>query len=187
MKYVYYLDLPGYDALVLKVCNTNDEDLHTDSLNRFGIEFEEDDYTNVEVADNWTEENDVDYLNREYLGGIYSEHCCRNFHIHSWKLVTWDISEETFSFKQADGDYQYLDYETKDWVFDLNELRVDRDNLLKETDITRLDDYPISEEEKNLYAEYREYLRDRPANIDESDPHCLDFDGWKIMYWDPYQ
>jgi len=42
--------------------------------------------------------------------------------------------------------------------------RLERNNLLNETDKYMIIDYPISEEEKNLIKIYRQQLRDIPKN-----------------------
>ena len=46
------------------------------------------------------------------------------------------------------------------------EIRAIRDNYLQETDKFLLQDYPISNEEKENYIKYRKYLRDYTLNDD---------------------
>ena len=47
-------------------------------------------------------------------------------------------------------------------------LRQERDRLLNETDWTQVPDSALTDEKKNEWAEYRQALRDLPANT--SDP-----------------
>lgn len=42
-------------------------------------------------------------------------------------------------------------------------LRKKRNELLRDTDFTQINDAPFGAEEKNAYAAYRQYLRDIPA------------------------
>lgn len=42
-------------------------------------------------------------------------------------------------------------------------VRVERDKLLLDTDKYRIDDYPISDEEREMIREYRQWLRDLPT------------------------
>lgn len=47
----------------------------------------------------------------------------------------------------------------------LAEIRVRRTMLLRDSDWTVLPDSPLSEQEKNLWINYRQQLRDLPSNI----------------------
>lgn len=57
--------------------------------------------------------------------------------------------------------------------------RAERDTVLQSTDIYMLPDYPISEEEREFYKQYRQYLRDLPASQNFPDVEILSFDKWK--------
>lgn len=59
------------------------------------------------------------------------------------------------------------------------EKRAERDVILQSTDIYMLPDYPITEEEREAYKQYRQYLRDLPS--DEAFPNVAiqTFDEWK--------
>jgi hypothetical protein len=50
-------------------------------------------------------------------------------------------------------------------------LRLERDKLLSESDWTQYTDTPLNDEVKAEWLEYRQLLRDLPANIDDpADP-----------------
>lgn len=49
-------------------------------------------------------------------------------------------------------------------------IRIKRDMLLKESDFTQLPDAPLTEEEKQEIAIYRQTLRDLPENVDIDNP-----------------
>jgi hypothetical protein len=56
----------------------------------------------------------------------------------------------------------------------LNSIRVERNNLLKQSDWTQLPDSPFAQEEKTAWKNYRQQLRDLTQTIDISN----------INYWD---
>lgn len=56
----------------------------------------------------------------------------------------------------------------------LNSIRVERNNLLKQSDWTQLPDSPLAQEEKTAWKNYRQQLRDLTQTIDISN----------INYWD---
>ena len=49
----------------------------------------------------------------------------------------------------------------------LNKLREFRNNILQSTDKYVLIDYPLSEENKKLYFDYRKELRDLPKKLED--------------------
>lgn len=49
-------------------------------------------------------------------------------------------------------------------TFHIRHLRQDRNELLGETDKYMLSDYPITQEQKNIIANYRQQLRDFSKN-----------------------
>lgn len=59
------------------------------------------------------------------------------------------------------------------------QVRAVRDSYLQETDFTQLPDAPFTTEEKAVYADYRQYLRDYTETEDwwKQDPKT--FDEWK--------
>lgn len=61
----------------------------------------------------------------------------------------------------------------------IKEIRRQRDSLLVQTDKYMITDYPISEENREKYKQYRQYLRDLPT--DEAFPNIeiQTFDKWK--------
>jgi hypothetical protein len=60
----------------------------------------------------------------------------------------------------------------------LNAIRFERDKKLKESDWTQVADSPLSNEEKQLWAEYRQKLRDMTKvyleNPIEENTYCQD-------------
>lgn len=58
-------------------------------------------------------------------------------------------------------------------------LREQRDKLLYETDKYMLPDYPITEEEREEYRKYRQYLRDIPQIADFPNIQLHNFNNWR--------
>ena len=56
--------------------------------------------------------------------------------------------------------------------------RLERDTLLQSTDKYMLPDFPITEEKRKQYAEYRNYLRNIPESTTFPDIKILSFDEW---------
>ncbi|MFD2178518.1 tail fiber assembly protein [Veronia pacifica] len=50
-----------------------------------------------------------------------------------------------------------------DWY----EIKIRRNELLKETDWTQVEDVPLSAEQRAEYSEYRKALRDLPQTFDD--------------------
>ena len=59
------------------------------------------------------------------------------------------------------------------------EVRVVRNNLLQETDKYLIIDYPLSTEKKELYIQYRTYLRDYTENNEWYLKNPQTFEEWK--------
>lgn len=58
------------------------------------------------------------------------------------------------------------------------EKRKERDALLESTDKYLISDYPISDEQREEYKEYRQYLRDVPL--------LINFPNFKILTFEEY-
>lgn len=58
------------------------------------------------------------------------------------------------------------------------EVRAFRDELLNKTDFSQLPDTPVSEEEKEKYRRYRQYLRDVPKSEKFPREKVLSFEEW---------
>ena len=56
--------------------------------------------------------------------------------------------------------------------------RSERDALLKATDVYMLIDFPISDEERELYKQYRQYLRDLPEAESFPEVDVMSFKEW---------
>lgn len=59
------------------------------------------------------------------------------------------------------------------------EVRAERDELLLVTDRYMLADFPVAEDEREKYRQYRQYLRDIPAEEGFPDISVLTFVEWK--------
>lgn len=59
------------------------------------------------------------------------------------------------------------------------QVRAVRDSYLLATDYTQLPDAPFTSEEKQQYAQYRQYLRDYTEDENWWLQNPLDFDSWK--------
>ena len=59
------------------------------------------------------------------------------------------------------------------------EVRAERDELLYQTDKYMLADFPVAEDERELYRQYRHYLRDVPEQEDFPDEAIKTFEEWK--------
>lgn len=57
--------------------------------------------------------------------------------------------------------------------------RAERDNCLALTDKYMLADYPITEEQREIYKTYRKYLRDLPTDAGFPAVKVLSFEQWK--------
>ena len=59
------------------------------------------------------------------------------------------------------------------------EVRAVRNQYLEQTDKYMITDYPITDEERELYKQYRAYLRDYPDSSDDWFKHDpMSFDEW---------
>lgn len=92
------------------------------------------------------------------------------------------IGMEEIDVEQACNGNWYLVGYAPDKPIELleSEKRAERNIILQSTDIYMLPDYPITEEERESYKQYRQYLRDLP--IDEAFPNVAiqTFNQWKI-------
>ena len=56
--------------------------------------------------------------------------------------------------------------------------RSERDAMLRATDVYMLSDFPISDEERELYKQYRQYLRDLPTAEGFPEVEVMRFEEW---------
>lgn len=56
--------------------------------------------------------------------------------------------------------------------------RSQRDLYLSETDKYMISDFPISDEKREQYRQYRQYLRDIPARLDFPNLNICSFSEW---------
>ena len=62
------------------------------------------------------------------------------------------------------------------------EVRAIRNQYLKQTDEFMITDYPITDEERELYKQYREYLRTYPECQDWYKTNPKTYDEWYALY-----
>ena len=60
-------------------------------------------------------------------------------------------------------------------------VRAVRDSLLRETDLFMIVDYPVSDDDRESYKAYRQYLRDYPAGDDWYESNPKRYDEWKVV------
>ena len=93
---------------------------------------------------------------------------------------------------QEDTEHQLSDYIHCDGQFVLTvsdeaieqrkeQVRAVRNQYLEQTDKYMITDYPISDEERELYRQYREYLRDYTLSENWWEHSPKDFSTWKEM------
>ena len=78
------------------------------------------------------------------------------------------------------GQYRLEEYKEPEKTTEelAQEKRAERDNLLAQTDKYMLPDFPITDEEREQYKAYRQYLRDLPEQAGFPNVDVLSFGGW---------
>lgn len=78
------------------------------------------------------------------------------------------------------GQYRLEEYKEPEKTTEelAQEKRTERDNLLAQTDKYMLPDFPITDEKREQYKAYRQYLRDVPAQPDFPSVELLSFEDW---------
>lgn len=89
------------------------------------------------------------------------------------------VSDEFVHIGTPPNKFAVWDKESEGWTWDpelvLNQVRQQRDLLLKQTDWTQLPDSPLSDEMKSAWQEYRQTLRDitdglnNPSSVEDVD------------------
>ena len=93
---------------------------------------------------------------------------------------------------EEDTEHQVADYIHCDGQFVLTssdeaieqrkeQVRAIRNQYLEQTDKYMITDYPISDDERELYKQYREYLRTYPECQDWYKANPKTFDEWKSL------
>ena len=101
-------------------------------------------------------------------------------------LMNYDSLEE-------DTEHQLSDYIHCDGQFVLTvsdeaieqrkeQVRAVRNQYLEQTDKYMITDYPITDEERQLYKQYREYLRTYPECQDWYKANPKTYDEWHTLY-----
>lgn len=94
--------------------------------------------------------------------------------------VLWADKNGATIVPLSDGKFQLVEL-SKPSLDDLKAAkRAERDAMLKATDIYMLPDYPITDEGRERYKQYRQYLRDIPTSADFPNVDILSFDDWNI-------
>ena len=94
---------------------------------------------------------------------------------------------------EEDTEHQLSDYIHCDGQFVLTfsdeaieqkkaEIRAVRNQYLEQTDKYMITDYPITDEERELYKQYREYLRTYPECQDWYKANPKTFEEWYALY-----
>ena len=88
----------------------------------------------------------IDYYITDDNGDVVSTGTCHKNHPRlNWSNVHIGKVEQTVNYN-------------------IEDLRRERNQLLKDTDWTQIPDAPLSDEMKNRYKQYRQALRDLPQN-----------------------
>ena len=115
----------------------------------------------------------------------------------NWKILKTELDEKAGEYAQVaewcneSGKYTIEDDGSYYKVVAIPELtppsedelkaqvRAVRDSYLQATDFTQLPDAPFTTEEKALYAEYREYLRNYTQKENWWLENPMDFNSWR--------
>lgn len=174
MKYLYYLNDNGYGLVVRETSGLN---LHSTSLETFGMEFTSGDYSVTGVSDSWCTSSGVDYL----------EETIRTFALFTTDKYMFTSKHIEKIAVVSGGDISFIDSKDKyfthvsgfaDYEVDLKRVRGDRNNMLLNSDWTVLSDSPLTSGDQDDYKDWRQYLRDRPQDMSKSDGEVWDFDTW---------
>ena len=112
----------------------------------------------------------------------------------NWKILKTDLPAKQEEYSQVaewcnnNGEYHIEDDGTyykavKNPEPSIDELKAQvravRDSYLQETDFTQLPDVPFATEEKFLYKQYREYLRNYTQKENWWLENPMDFNSWR--------
>lgn len=89
--------------------------------------------------------------------------------------VVEDTEHHVDDYQQYNGEYM-LDLPIEEKQARIREVR---NQYLADTDLYMIADFPISEEERNQYKAYRQYLRDYTNSENWYEQNPLDFNEWK--------
>ena len=94
--------------------------------------------------------------------------------------VEEDLEHSISDYMQINGEYVLT---SSDEAIEQRkeQVRSVRNQYLEQTDKYMITDYPISDEERELYKQYREYLRTYPECQDWYKNPPKDFSTWKEM------
>ena len=100
-------------------------------------------------------------------------------------MVYDSIEEDTehtiFDYMQVNGEYVLT---SSDEAIEQRkeQVRAVRNQYLEQTDKFMITDYPISDEERELYKQYREYLRTYPECQDWYKANPKTYEEWYALY-----
>ena len=92
--------------------------------------------------------------------------------------VVEDNQHEAADFVMVESEF-VLNTDTKAIEQQKEQVREVRNGYLQATDIYMIADFPISEEERNQYKAYRQYLRDYTQSDNWWEENPLSFEDWK--------
>lgn len=114
----------------------------------------------------------------------------------NWKILKADLNNNLEEYSNVaqwcnenqqyiiieDGDYYKVSEKTEPSVEILQKrVRDLRNDYLSKYDFTQLPDAPFSEEEKEKYAEYRQYLRDYTNQDEWWLEYPLTYEEWRVF------
>lgn len=111
---------------------------------------------------------DSGYIDGQTYDGLLAKHIDIDSDDTTYiDLRYWDFDESVWKVREK-RPYSYMVWIDGAWVLDSEELLMQmrrlRDNLLAFADWTQFSDSPLSAEKKAEWVEYRQALRDVPAN-----------------------
>lgn len=90
-----------------------------------------------------------------------------------------DAEHEAADYQNVGPEFVLKNLEDNTYIDYLKEtVRMKRNSYLKETDLYMLEDFPLTEEEKNKYLAYREYLRHYTESEKWYEAEPLPFNEW---------
>ena len=111
------------------------------------------------------------------------------------KIIAVSDTDNVFKFMvkdsvETDAEHTCADYVMVGSEYVLNDdekaievkkeqVRAVRNQYLEDTDLYMIIDFPITEEERNQYKEYRQYLRDYTSQPEWYLANPMDFEEWK--------
>jgi hypothetical protein len=112
--------------------------------------------------------DDNQWLDRSMVGDLFVIHMDNSIDMFEFQKVNvWDFSLAEWKQRLPQPNLFYL-WQNGQWVLDetnlQRELRLARNSILFSTDWTQANDVPLTTEQKEQWAAYRQELRNLPQN-----------------------